>query len=282
MRNGPRGTRKESFLLTHRIGQAKRLARLVAVVLFGLATCYGMPRHLPAQTGAPKASTPASKPAGSGAKSGSAPATKSSAPPQASNDSAARNEILQSSSWRDTLRQFNDWLAVQVLYDEEGTKHIKARLEGAIGRMTPGQLKTFEADLRNKLAVLTSDRALDAQAFLAEKFLVASDAYARRIRQQLPDVLSMTAAQIDQRLSVYASRRQAKAQLQDSFQQSREQRLAANSAQLKARQQKRQQIATRTTAAARNASTPNNFTPARDYFPDVGNRSQLIIGAGFY
>ena len=170
-----------------------------------------------------------------------------------------------------------------MLYDDEGVRHIRARLDAGIARMSADELQVFLANLREKMAVLTSDRALDAQDYLAEKFLVASEAYVRRIRQQLPDVLSMTPAQIDQRLSIFASKCRSRAEAQSSFEQGRDRRIASNSAQLKARQQQTQRSATRTTEAVRAASTPNNFTPSRDYFPDTGNNSpQIMIGAGFY
>ena len=243
-----------------------------------------MAQYVAAQTGTLKAKQPAAQPGRSGANSAAgaaAPANTTSRRP--TDDSAARNDILQSRSWQDTLQQFNDWLSTQVLYDADEVKHIRVRLATGIDRMSAAQLEVFLNDLRVKMSILTSDRALDVQDYLSEKFLVASEAYTRRIRQQLPDVLSMTPAQIEQRLAQLAARRRSKAQLQGSFEQSREQRLAANSAQLRAREQQRAQAASRTTAAVTAASTPNNFTPSRDYFPDIGNNSpQIVIGAGFY
>jgi hypothetical protein len=249
----------------------------MALALCAVAACGTIPRRLMAQAAPrqPKAEAPKTSPSGSkGAAKASAPAR------QPVDEAASRAAVLDSPSWRDTLGRFNDWLAVQVLYDDEEVKRIRARLEAGIGRMSSAQLQTFEADLRAKLDVLTSDRALDAQDYLAEKFLVASDAYARRIRQQLPDVLSMTPGQIEQRLSIFASKRRSRADIQSSFEQSRDQRVAANSAKLKARQQRRP---SRNTAAVQAASTNNNFTPARDYFPDTGSDTPTIfIGAGYW
>jgi hypothetical protein len=274
--------RVERFLVTHRNERARPLARLVAVLFWGLGTCCVTSQFVAAQVGAPRPNAPSSKPSGSAAKSGSAATTKANTPPrQPSNDSAARNEILQSRSWQDALQAFNDWLSNQVLYDDEEVRHIRARLDAGIDRMSADQLQIFMNALRERMAVLTSDRALDAQDYLAEKFLVASDAYARKIRQQLPDVLSMTATEIDRRLSIFASKRQSRAQAQNSFEQSRDRRLASNSAQVKARQQQRDRISGRSTAAVSAASTPNNFTPSRDYFP-APNRAQIVIGGGFY
>ena len=254
--------------------------RFVTVVLWGLGMYCAMPPILAAQSGASKTSAPAAKQPRSGANAEPAAATQSNTSRrQPGNDSAARNDILQSRSWQDTLQEFNDWLSSQVLYGDEEVRHIRARLEAGINRMSAEQLQIFMNALRERLVVLKSDRALDAQDYLAEKFLVASDAYTRKIREQLPDVLSMTAAEIDRRLSIFASKRLQRTQKQAVFEQSREQRLASNTAQVKARQQQKDRIANRTTEAARAASTPNDFTPSRDYFPEP-TRPQIVIGGG--
>ncbi|HEY1602524.1 MAG TPA: hypothetical protein VGG64_23170 [Pirellulales bacterium] len=265
-----------------------RLLPTLLVLLCGTAAiglCCLLPKSLAAQAGAAKGNAPATKAPRSapsaGAATGKAPAAAPARP--AADDAAARNDILQSRSWQDTMQQFDNWLSNQILYDDDEVRHIRARLNAGIGRMSATQLEVFLNDMRQKLAILSSDRALDAQDYLAEKFLVASDAYARRIREQLPDLLSMSPTQVEQRLSMFAAKRRSRQQAQGAFEQSRERRLTSNTAQVKARQEHRQRIATRSTAATAAASTPNDFTPSRDYFPDVGNNGpSMVIGVGFY
>ena len=272
--------RRERFLVAYQNERGHEFRRFVTVVLWGLGMYCAMPPILAAQSGATKTGAPAAKQPRSGANAEPATATQANTSRrQSGNDSAARDAILQSRSWQDTLQEFNDWLSSQVLYDDEEVRHIRARLEAGINRMSAEQLQIFMNALRERLVVLKSDRALDGQDYLAEKFLVASDAYTRKIREQLPDVLSMTAAEIDRRLSIFASKRLQRAQKQAVFEQNREQRLASNTAQVKARQQQKDRIANRTTEAARAASTPNDFTPSRDYFPEP-TRPQIVIGGG--
>lgn len=231
------------------------------------------------------AQNPARSPATQQPKSSRNTANTASAPARAAkpDDAEAKAAILQSASWKEVIQRFNDWLSIQAIYTADEVRHIRARLNAGIDRMNPDQLQFFEADMRAKLDVLTSERALDAQAYLAEKLLVASDAFARKIREQLPDVLSMTPAQIDQSLSIFAAKRQSRQQMQSNFEQTRDRRLAANSAQLRAREQQQRDRAARNRAATHD-SNANDFTPARDYFPDTQGGSSVltVIGGGFF
>ncbi len=88
-----------------------------------------------------------------------------SAPPPAA-DSAARDQILNSAQWQETIQDFEAWLAGQTLYDAQQAKQIKARLEVGISRMNASQLQWFETDMQAKLKVLSSDQAREAEAYL--------------------------------------------------------------------------------------------------------------------
>ena len=211
-----------------------RLVGLAAGACCLVAACWFAPQRVSGQAAAPKTpgkssgakppapavKAPATAPKASSG--GTKPAALATTPQRTPEEEQARKDILESGSWQDVMRQFSEWLSIQVLYDDEQVRHIRSRLQTGIGRMSAEQLQRFEGDLREKLGVLTSEQAVEAQNYLAAKFLVASEAYARRIRQQLPDVLSMTPAQIEQRLAVYATKRQSRAQVQQSFEQSRE------------------------------------------------------------
>ena len=82
----------------------------------------------------------------------------------AADDAAARNDILQSRSWQDTMQQFDDWLSNQVLYDDEEFGIFVHGSTPRIGRMTAVQLEVFLNYINaEKLAILNSDRALDVK-----------------------------------------------------------------------------------------------------------------------
>jgi hypothetical protein len=224
-----------------------------------------------AQAAAPKAKAPQS-----GSKAGATaprqPAAGSKAAPQTAADTAAREQILNSDKWKQTNAKFIEWLDTQSLYDAEEVKQIKSRLAVGIGRMTAAQLQWFQNDMEEKLQVLNSEQAQQASVYLAQTFAVASPAYARKLRQKLPDLLTMTAAQVNQQLAVFAAKRQSTIQMQQTFEDAKQQQIAFNQSQLAAREQESERALDRAQSAAASAgSKGNNFTPARDYFPNAGN-----------
>ena len=255
----------------------------LAAGVMGMAVLAAEPHAAVAQANAKqKQSAAASKAAPGTAKS--APRT---AAPKQPIDTVAQQVVLQSAEWQRMMAQFNDWLSDQSLYDSDQVKQIKQRLDAAIQKMSAEQLKTFMAQMLAKLDVLTSERAKDAQDYLAETLSVASPAYARRMHQQMPDVLTMTAGQIDQRLTNFASKRQNLAQMQKTFDNSRQQQIAYNQARLKARQESQERALDRAeSAAAAAGSGQSDVMPARDYYPWLGDQYDSSLryfgGWGWY
>jgi hypothetical protein len=235
---------------------------LVCALALTISTTY-------AQTPPPRPKAPtAPKAPASGTK---APAAGAKAPLPAAADTPEREQILQSQEWKQTIADFENWLSTQKLYDAQQAKQTQARLEVGISRMTPAQLQYFEKDMQGKLTVLTSDQAREAEEYLSQTLAVASPAYARKIRQKLPDVLTASAGQISQQLAGFAAKRDATAQLQQTFNDSRQQQIAYNQTQNAQRQQTLNSDLGRESDAAINATKGNKFTAARDYFPNAGN-----------
>lgn len=198
--------------------------------------------------------------------------TTGGAPAKPAADSAERDAILKSQPWQQTIADFNTWLTGQSIYDAQQVQQTKARLDVGISRMTASQLRYFQSDLQAKLQVLTSEQSRDAEAYLAQTLSVASPAYARKVRQKLPDLLTATAGQVSQQLAAFAAKRDNTAAMQQAFNDSRQQQIAYNEAQVQARAQESERALDRAQASAASAgSKGNNFTPARDYFPNAGN-----------
>jgi hypothetical protein len=250
----------------------KSLALLGAIVVLG-GTLAVTPHAVRAQAGTSQSKAPAGGKARTGATTAPAvpnrPAAAAKEAPPA--DAAAREQILKSQAWQQTIQDFEGWLSTQTLYDAQQAKQIRARLEVGISRMTPGQLQWFQGDLQAKLQVLTSDQAKDAESYLSQTLSVASPAYARKIRQKLPDILTATASQVSQQLSSFAAKRQNTIAAQQAFNDNKQQQIAFNQTQIAQQQQVLNNDLDRESAAAINATKGNNFTKARDYFPNAGN-----------
>lgn len=243
---------------------SKILSRLALLVAFSAAVWCVLPAGAQQRaTGKapPKQSVPARQPS-------TQPAKPAPRPAAAPND-PERQAVLQSKAWNEAMHEFNEWLSVQSLYDAQQVQSIKARLDAGVARMTATELQAFLVDLQGKMAVLTSQQAQDAQAFVAETLAVASPAYAKRIKSRLPDVLTMTSAQIQQQLAIFAQKRSANQQAQKAFTDARQQQIQYNQAQLKAQQQEQEEALNRAVQASEYAGQ-SNITPARDYFPEVG------------
>ncbi|HEY1600236.1 MAG TPA: hypothetical protein VGG64_11570 [Pirellulales bacterium] len=243
---------------------AATTAMLCAIGLFVMT-----PRSTVAQATAP-AQGAASK--GTATSGGAKAKSAAAATPAHAEDSAARDRILNSAPWKQMLQSFEVWLDSQTLYDPQQVKQIRARLAAGISRMTSGQLQWFLTDMEAKMEILNSPRAHDAQDYLAQTLAVASPAYARKIRDRVPDVLTSTAAQLNQRLSAFAAKQHSTIDMQKTFEDARQQQIATNAAQLASQQQESERALDRAQAsAASSGSKSNNFTPARDYFPNAGN-----------
>ena len=128
--------------------------------------------------------------------------------------------------------------------------------------MTADQMHRFMSGMRTKMTVFTSERAEEAQSYLAELLEVASPAYAKRIRQKFPDPLLASASQIDHSLTMLVSKRQSTAEMQKHFDQARQQVVEYNKAQATARQQ---EIARQQDVQTQPESSPQLKTNTFDY-----------------
>ena len=287
------------MVTSHFVMCVQVLVRRAAVAL-GVVLIFAVPHGAVAQTSAQKAKAPTSgtkaAPTTPGrtapvvkAAPATTPAAGSKQPPQwTAEEAAARDKVLNGQPWNQMMHDFNQWLSAQPLYDAEEVKRIRTRLDIGVGRMSATQLERFLYDMQEKLQVLTGAQAQQASAYLAQTFAVASPAYAKRIRQKLPDVLTMTAAQINQQLAIFASKQQATVDMQKSFEDSRSQSIAYNQQQLAAQERASEAALSRAESGAASGSKGNNYTAARDYFPNAGNDgpfgpgTSIGLGWGFF
>jgi len=209
-------------------------------------------------------------------------AAPASAPAADTPEEQARQQILHSDRWQDMQFDFGQWLNSQSLYDQQQVEETVTRMKRGVSRMTAAQLTRFLSDMEGRLDVLTSPAGREAMVYFNKKFQVASAAYAKRIRQDLPDLVTTSPAQLDEWLAVHTKKRSAAQQRQLSFNDARQQSVASNQAQRQAETQERQRRSQR--SAASTGSTASEFGAARDYFParERPNYGMLMMGGGFF
>ncbi|HEY2840353.1 MAG TPA: hypothetical protein VGJ26_14450 [Pirellulales bacterium] len=213
-------------------------------------------------------------------------AAQQSAPPAAAaadetTEEQARQQILHSDRWQDMEFDFGQWLTGQRLYSKDQVEETKTRMNRGVSRMTAAQLQRFLTDMEARLDVLDSPMAQEAQVYFDQKLRVASDAYARRLRQDLPDLLTTSAAQIEQKLLVHSHRRGAAQQRQLAFDDARQRSVQMNQTTTRQAQSEERQRRSQRPAASTGAAAPGEaggIAPARDYFPARERPSMMFFG----
>ena len=178
-----------------------------------------------------------------------------------------RNQILNSPEWKQTMKDFEEWTTVQQIYDKDQMAKLKQQFDQKVADMSADQMKEFIGDLKQKLKVLNSDEARDARKWLGETLAVAAPAYAEKIREQLPNIANMSAAQLQLQLDEYEDKIAAKRKYatefakerEDQAKQIREQRIRNQNARLES-----EMAAAATPRSNYNFSTP---TTIRTYTP---------------
>ena len=150
-------------------------------------------------------------------------------------ESYSRETILQSQRWRRLRRQFDEWLSVQKIYTPAQVAELTTALERHVASMPTSELEDFIDDTEERLAVLTSDKAMDARSYLS---FFTDEGRRQRIANggEIPNVFNITVGQLRQELNQFQQQRAARSANQAAFNQSREQSVTAIAEQRSARQ----------------------------------------------
>ncbi len=152
-------------------GAAQAFARTDdAALLLAQAQRPQTPRTQTPQSNAPTSRAPAAK----GQKGTAGAAQTPAQPARPRIDTVAQQVMLQSPEWKATMAAFDEWLKNQLFYDQQKVAEIKTRLAAGVLRMSAEQLKVFQTQLEEKLDVLYGPLAQEAEAYLAQKFAVAT------------------------------------------------------------------------------------------------------------
>jgi len=175
---------------------------------------------------------------------------------------AARDEILQSSEWRETMRDWEKWLAVQKIYDVQQVKKLKQQLAAKVKRMSAEELGDFLDDMEAKLQILMGAEARDARRWLTETLSVASDKYAKKVRAGLPDVANLSAGELQAELDRFENQRGQTRQSEAAFQRARQDRVKAVQAELRQQHEESERAMDRAAQSQNAVAQGNHFVPS--------------------
>jgi hypothetical protein len=197
-------------------------------------------------------------------------------PAETDGDAAARSQILDGPAWRQAMEGFNEWLSAQAIYGKSQIPQVRARIKDKIGKMSVGQLQNYLQDMQQKLAIINSKAAFDAEAIVLDDLNVASDAYAAKLRKELPDLSTMTAGQVQQTLLVLQQQQTETRANEAAFQTGREQEVAAVKAWNK--QTADANAAAEAAMSAGGGNYSGGLYAPRPYQPPVYNPAPIIVG----
>jgi hypothetical protein len=114
---------------------------------------------------------------------------------------ASSQGVVDSPEWQATRQEFYNWLSVQQVYSEQEIQKMISDLRLRVSAMNEQQRRAFLKDMQSRLAVLNSEQAQQARAWFNENLSRMTPKGQAKLRQQVPDVANMNAAQLQQALS---------------------------------------------------------------------------------
>lgn len=141
----------------------------------------------------------------------------------ATDDIAKKAEILRSPRWRRAIFELGEWLDTQEIYPPKQVLKIKADFNQRVARMSSYELEYLLDDLEVKFKVMDTPEARDARAWVGQYLAAMSDQKRAETLKDVPDVVKMSAGQLEQEIGKIESERSRLQQRQASFDQSRQQ-----------------------------------------------------------
>jgi len=165
-------------------------------------------------------------------------------PPAAADegDLARKADIMNSQRWRRAIFELGEWLSSQQIYTPQDVRNIKADFNRRVSAMSSYELEYLLEDLDAKFKILETPEAKDARQWVGQYLSVMSDQKRAEVLKDVPDVVTMSASQLQQEINKIEQKRSSLQQQQQAFDSSRQQLVD------------RAQVARQATAAASTAA----------------------------
>lgn len=161
---------------------------------------------------------PASSPA---ATADDKPAGGSSADPDDAADIARKAEIMNSPEWRRAIFELGEWLSSTKIYTPEQVRRIKVDFNRRVAGMSSYELEYLLEDLEKKFKVLDTPEALDVRAWVGQYLSAMSDERRAQELKDVPNVVTMSAGQLQTEITTIENKRSSLRQRQADFEQGR-------------------------------------------------------------
>lgn len=169
-------------------------------ILFALAAGQGQAAE-PTPAGQPAAAKPSAGDAG---------------------DVARKAEIMNGEQWRRAIFELSEWLSSQQIYSPQEVNRIKADFNRRVAGMSSYEVEYLLQDLDAKFKIMESPEAKDARAWVGQYLAAMSDSKRAEVLKDVPDVVTMSAAQLQQEVDRIEQTKTSLQQRQQAFDQSRQ------------------------------------------------------------
>ncbi len=145
--------------------------------------------------------------------------------PGSAGDLARKAEIMSGPRWRRAIFELGEWLSSQQIYTPQEVNRIKADFNRRVAGMSSYELEYLLDDLDAKFKVMETPEARDAKAWLGQYLAVMSDQRRAEALRDVPDVVTMSASQLQQEINRIEQKRASLQQRQQAFDQTRDMRV---------------------------------------------------------
>ena len=200
-------------MTTHPHAQGSRL--FLAVILAAISLVHQV-----------TAQQPAPRPADKGqptAKDASQSRQEQQGDDDGGGDLAKKAEIMNSPRWRRAIFELGEWLSSQAIYTPTQVRNIKADFNRKVENMSSHDLEYLLDDLDAKFQILDTPEARDARSWVGQYLSAMSDQKRAEVLKDVPNVVTMTAGQLQQEIQKIEQKRGSLQQQQAAFEQGRQQ-----------------------------------------------------------
>jgi hypothetical protein len=135
-------------------------------------------------------------------------------------------DIINSTEFRRAMFEFNEWLSSQPIYTPQQVAQIKDQFNHRVAEMNVQELVYLLADLEAKMQIINTPESKEARAWMAQYLSVMSDKKRAQVLKDVPNVATMTAAQLSVEIAKIQETRETMDSEQASFQRGQAQQVA--------------------------------------------------------
>ena len=97
--------------------------------------------------------------------------------------------------------ELTEWLSAQPFYNEQQVAQIKSNFNHRVAKMTSEEVNFLLNDMNAKFQIMQSKEAQDACAWVGQYLSILSDKKREEVLKEIPDVTTMTAAQLSKEIN---------------------------------------------------------------------------------